>query len=533
MVHPDYQYTPKLHPGDGLADRRRRVRRACSASRILGRSALRGGMPLYKYVANRFLTLVENLLLRREALRVPHRLPRLLARVLERCRSRRTPTTSSSTTRCWPRSSTSASTIGEVSLPDAVLRRGVVDQLPPAQRPTAWDACGPPSSSRWRDGEGPARRSSGGTTINWSHAHASRTPRGLPLSLDPEARSAHELRRKSRLSRRANVVATPRRPPSDRVPEVLAVAVAVLAAGLLAHLDPPLPDLALVARRRHLRRGLAGLEHGVLPYRDIVIFNFPGQHLPPLVRRQGLRLGPHRADLRGRCRAAGRPGDLCWWAGVVGGSAGSLPGLVGFVAALEVYLNLDYSQVFQRDWQGPALVALAMMGAQAVPNRWGRLGSALAFAAGVSVRPHAVLFLPALVLALDDGARPSDGPPIRPSARCSSGGWPSSRSCAGDGPAARLRILDDLLRHLGTIKHRPLYARVSWGDSWRVFRDQYSDGRVALGSVATLLLAIRSGATARRAPPPGSRPCSWPRPTSRSTRSSTPTSSYPSSCSGP
>lgn len=62
MVHPDYQYTPKLIPamatliGNGLYH-------CVLGSRILGGQALKGGMPLWKYVANRFLTLVENLLL--------------------------------------------------------------------------------------------------------------------------------------------------------------------------------------------------------------------------------------------------------------------------------------------------------------------------------------------------------------------------------------------------------------------------------------------------------------------------------------
>jgi glycosyltransferase involved in cell wall biosynthesis len=61
MVHPDYQYTPKLIPamaamvGNGLYH-------CVIGSRILGGYALRGGMPLWKYVANRFLTLSENLL---------------------------------------------------------------------------------------------------------------------------------------------------------------------------------------------------------------------------------------------------------------------------------------------------------------------------------------------------------------------------------------------------------------------------------------------------------------------------------------
>jgi len=63
MVHPDYQYTPQLLPamisliGNGLYD-------CVLGSRILGGHALEGGMPLWRYVSNRFITLVENLLVR-------------------------------------------------------------------------------------------------------------------------------------------------------------------------------------------------------------------------------------------------------------------------------------------------------------------------------------------------------------------------------------------------------------------------------------------------------------------------------------
>jgi glycosyltransferase involved in cell wall biosynthesis len=62
MIHPDYQYTPQLIPAmaalvaSGLYP-------CVLASRILGGGALRGGMPWWKYISNRFLTLVENLLL--------------------------------------------------------------------------------------------------------------------------------------------------------------------------------------------------------------------------------------------------------------------------------------------------------------------------------------------------------------------------------------------------------------------------------------------------------------------------------------
>lgn len=61
MVHPDYQYTPQLIPamasmiGNGLYH-------CVLGSRILGGYALKGGMPWWKYLSNRFLTLAENIM---------------------------------------------------------------------------------------------------------------------------------------------------------------------------------------------------------------------------------------------------------------------------------------------------------------------------------------------------------------------------------------------------------------------------------------------------------------------------------------
>lgn len=62
MLHPDYQYDPRLVTsmaamvGSGVYD-------VVLGSRILGNTALRGGMPIHKYISNRFLTFVQNLLL--------------------------------------------------------------------------------------------------------------------------------------------------------------------------------------------------------------------------------------------------------------------------------------------------------------------------------------------------------------------------------------------------------------------------------------------------------------------------------------
>ena len=62
MVHPDYQYTPKLIPAmvSLIANG---VHPCVLGSRILGGYALKGGMPLWRYVSNRFLTLAGNILL--------------------------------------------------------------------------------------------------------------------------------------------------------------------------------------------------------------------------------------------------------------------------------------------------------------------------------------------------------------------------------------------------------------------------------------------------------------------------------------
>ncbi len=62
MVHPDYQYTPKLIPAMAALIGNN-VYPCVIGSRILGGYALKGGMPVWKYVANRFLTFVENLLI--------------------------------------------------------------------------------------------------------------------------------------------------------------------------------------------------------------------------------------------------------------------------------------------------------------------------------------------------------------------------------------------------------------------------------------------------------------------------------------
>jgi glycosyltransferase involved in cell wall biosynthesis len=62
MLHPDYQYTPKLI-SSMVSIISQDLYPVVFGSRILGGGALKGGMPMYKYIANRFLTSIQNLLL--------------------------------------------------------------------------------------------------------------------------------------------------------------------------------------------------------------------------------------------------------------------------------------------------------------------------------------------------------------------------------------------------------------------------------------------------------------------------------------
>ena len=65
MLHPDYQYTPKLiHSMAFLIANE--VYEVVMGSRILGKGALKGGMPIYKYIANRLLTLFQNIVMNKK-----------------------------------------------------------------------------------------------------------------------------------------------------------------------------------------------------------------------------------------------------------------------------------------------------------------------------------------------------------------------------------------------------------------------------------------------------------------------------------
>ncbi len=149
-----------------------------------------------------------------------------------------------------------------------------------------------------------------------------------------------------------------------------------------------------------------GWDGGLLPYRDLLGNNFPGTI--------------YLFWLLGKLGGWGNTANL--WAAdaafvVILGIAllgwsrrrfdSSLPGLIGYAAFLGYYLNLDYSQAAQRDWHAPFFGVLALLILQTWPGRTGRIVSALALATALLFRPQAVLFAPAILLAVVERDRPS------------------------------------------------------------------------------------------------------------------------------
>lgn len=142
-----------------------------------------------------------------------------------------------------------------------------------------------------------------------------------------------------------------------------------------------------------------GIPAGRLPYRDVSIFNFPGQ------------IGIHW--LLGSLFGWGHTWTfyafdaalliafltaLVVWSHRVAGSI--FAGWIGALMVLAYYLDCDYRTVAQRDWQGPLLALSALLLLQSFRTKSGAVASAALLALAFAIRPHIVLFLPAFVALL-------------------------------------------------------------------------------------------------------------------------------------
>lgn len=142
-----------------------------------------------------------------------------------------------------------------------------------------------------------------------------------------------------------------------------------------------------------------GWTMGVVPYRDVLGYNFPGHiYLHMLL---GSAFGWGRPRVFYAVDVAILAGMGLW---VVAWSrrclGGALPGLVGFLGVLATYLNLEFEQVAERDWHVVYLSLCALAIVQARPRGRGRLLSACLMGIALVIRPHACLFMPAILFAL-------------------------------------------------------------------------------------------------------------------------------------
>jgi hypothetical protein len=143
---------------------------------------------------------------------------------------------------------------------------------------------------------------------------------------------------------------------------------------------------------------------GVVPYRDIVAYNFPGHiylfWLVGTVAGWGQTWGLYLLDaamlfLFGCALTA-------WSLRLF---ETMLPGIVSALVLLLYYSSINFQLFAQRDWHAALAMIFAVMVAEARPSRRGHVVSALAAAAAFSIRPHVVAFLPAIVHALSEPRR--------------------------------------------------------------------------------------------------------------------------------
>jgi hypothetical protein len=201
---------------------------------------------------------------------------------------------------------------------------------------------------------------------------------------------------------------------------------------------------------------------GLIPYRDLPDFDFPGPIYP--------------LYLLGKCFGWGHPAAfnafdgsivallglaLSGWSRRVFGSA--LPGVLGYLWFLFHYLGFSYNLVAQRDWHGPFFAVLAILAVQAWPGRIGRAASSLAMGVAFVYRPQVVLFFPAMASALLEDARPAGGSwanAVRSLAEWSA--FFAVSLALVFSPLILSGVLDDFVRLLGVARYGGEYNKVTW-----------------------------------------------------------------------
>jgi hypothetical protein len=239
-------------------------------------------------------------------------------------------------------------------------------------------------------------------------------------------------------------------------------------------------------------------DRGILPYRDIRAYNFPGETYLFWVLGKSFGWGrttPFYVFDAGCVVLLGIV--LILWSRRKFG--GAVPGLFGYLAFLRFYLSQPFETTGERDWHTALLVCLGLMLSQAWPGRRSRIVSALAMAMAISIRPHAVLFLPALASAIAEHA-PASATTWTTMARpvLAWAGWLVVFLVAAFAPLIAAGIADDWIRGLRVAAYGGPYSRVTPAGAMETFLWQFSDWRTDVSLAATLILASGRGGRSNR-----------------------------------
>ena len=234
-----------------------------------------------------------------------------------------------------------------------------------------------------------------------------------------------------------------------------------------------------------------GWDAGELPYRDVRGYNFPGQIYLHWILGKVFGWGRtwtlYAADAGAFLAYLG---VLLAWARRRLGS--SLAGMAACLTVLALYLDLHFEAVGERDWHAPLGGALGVLVLETWPGRRGRWLSAFLVAGAFVIRPHAVLFLPALALAAAESADEGRGWRRRAAPVLEWGCAFGLFVALGFAPLVVAGVLDDLIRGLRVASYGGPYSTFTLDRGVAILAGEFRRPTTAALLIALIALGLRS-----------------------------------------
>ena len=242
-------------------------------------------------------------------------------------------------------------------------------------------------------------------------------------------------------------------------------------------------------------------DSGVLPYRDIRSFNFPGHMYLHWILGKLFGWGH-----TGLFYAFDATALLFLGAVVIAWSQRrlglSLPGTAAYLIFLAYYLDISFLNVAQRDWHAPLCTTLGLLMLEAWPGRRTRWLSALLAAIALTIRPNAVLFLPALLVAATNGDVTMRGALPTDSARITGKrtilpalewiGAFAIFTAVGFAPLLLSGLLGDLVRGLAILRRGGSYSDATTARSVAILWEELRQPKTWALVISLLLLSSAS-----------------------------------------